>query len=520
MNPTNNLDLQGNFIAFPLAELLVEITQARLDGSLRLSSAEQKVIVYFSGGEVVFAVSNARSSRIFDMLLRENQIDKKTLSAIPNFTSDFELTEKLIENSFLSRENVNELFIRQIENILQNTLEWKSGAWIFSPLARIKESINFKIGLNKLLAEYARKLPHEAVFHRFRSLEETFTATSLNFADFNLQPHEAFMLSRFAESKLSVEEIKMFSGLPESAAFQALYTLWLGGFLVRENWNAAFNEAKIAAISSARLQIKKEAAPPVVQPKVSAPEEDSILEIPSGETTGSAAETEISLENYLERVETSITHYETLNVAVKAAPSEIKMAYFGLAKRFHPDHFHKEADASLHSRIQTAFSKIAQAYETLKTAEVRESYDFKMRKELAEREKMQDATQTEIDQQQQTDLAGDNFEQGFNHLMDDNYAEAYPFLARAAHLAPNVARYRAYFGKVLSGESSQRHKAEGELQAAVKLEPDNPTFRIMLAEFFVQYNLLKRAEGELNRLLAIFPDNNEAKNLLDTLVNK
>jgi hypothetical protein len=39
----------------------------------------------------------------------------------------------------------------------------------------------------------------------------------------------------------------------------------------------------------------------------------------------------------------------------------------------------------------------------------------------------------------------------------------------------------------------------------------------MLAEFFVQHNLPKRAEGELNRLLAIFPDNKEARVLLDSL---
>jgi hypothetical protein len=39
----------------------------------------------------------------------------------------------------------------------------------------------------------------------------------------------------------------------------------------------------------------------------------------------------------------------------------------------------------------------------------------------------------------------------------------------------------------------------------------------MLAEFFIQFNLLKRAEGELNRLLAVYPSNREARELLDSL---
>ena len=521
MTSTNNLDLQGNFIAFPLAELLVEITQARLDGSLRLSHDAQKVIIYLSDGEIVFAVSNVRSSRIFDILLRENRIDKKMLSEIPSFTSDLELAKQLVKKSLFSKADIDALFVAQIENILKDTLEWKSGAWIFSPLTRIKENINFKINLHKLLIEYARNLSNENVYHRFRSLQEIFTAKPLTTAKLNLQPHEAFVLSRFSNSKLSVKEIKMFSGLPEAKTFQILYSLWLGGFLLRENWNAAFNEAKISAILSAKVQLKKESVPTetVINQEISAPNDEIAAET-STEIKEIVVEAEISLEDYLARVEGSITNYEVLDVAVKASSNEVKMAYFGLAKRFHPDHFHKETDTSLHNRIQTAFSRIAQAYEILKIQETRESYDFKMRKELAERKKMQNATDAEINQQQQTDLAGENFDQGFSLLMDENYAEAYPFLARAAFLAPEIARYHAYFGKVLSGDSSQRHKAEGELQTAIKLEPDNPTFRVMLVEFFIEYKLLKRAEGELNRMLAIFPDNREAKNLLDSLKNK
>ena len=517
MTPTNNLDLQGNFTAFPLAELLIEISTARLDGSLRLSHEDQKVIVYFSGGEIVFAVSNARSSRIFDLLLGENKISKKTLSEIPNFTSDMELTQALVEKKLFSKAEIDALFAVQIEEIIKSAFEWNAGAWIFSPLARIKEGINFKINLHKLLIEYARKMPAEDVCERFKSADESFTAKSLMTADINLQPHEAFVLSRFADGQLTVEEIKMIGGLPESVMFQMLYTLWLGGFVTRQNWNAAFTESKISAILSASIKLKKEIAPPqitAVKKEVSPPKPNEETPVPA------ASFKEISLEDYLARIESSVTHYEVLDVAVKAASLDIKTAYFGLAKRFHPDHFHKETDAALHSRIQTAFSKIAQAYEILKTTETREVYDFKMRKEIIEREKRQNSTVEEIKQQDQTDLASENFEQGFDLLMEDKYSEAQPFLARAAFLAPNVARYRAFFGKLLSGDTSQRHKAEGELQTAVKLEPDNPAFRIMLVEFFIEYDLMKRARGELNRLLAVFPDNREAKKLLDSLQNK
>src|SRR5215210_7671960 len=97
MTAPNNLDLEGNFQDHPLAELLIEIKEARLDGSLRLSRENQKVIVYFGGGEVVFAVSNSRSARLSEILLRENKIDKSLLSENANFAGDLEFARVLIE---------------------------------------------------------------------------------------------------------------------------------------------------------------------------------------------------------------------------------------------------------------------------------------------------------------------------------------------------------------------------------------------------------------------------------------
>jgi curved DNA-binding protein CbpA len=300
---------------------------------------------------------------------------------------------------------------------------------------------------------------------------------------------------------------------------QTLYTLWLGGFLIRRGWNSTFTEHRIEAITSARLALKKEAvqtpetvrklretAPPIPQ-EIKAPESASV-------------ENKIPLEDYLERVEKSDTFYESLGVEAKAPLAKIKQSYFALAKQFHPDLFYKNADAELHRRVQKAFSVIAQAYDVLRNEDSRKSYDFKIRKELAQMQSLQNATADEIDKRKQADIAAENFDEGFNLLKDENYAEALPFLARATHLAPGVARFHAFYGRVLSADEKQRFKAESELQTAVKLEPENPIFRIMLAEFFVQYNLIKRAEGELKRFLAIAPDNDEAQALLDSLQKK
>src|SRR6185369_9784912 len=112
--------------------------------------------------------------------------------------------------------------------------------------------------------------------------------------------------------------------------------------------------------------------------------------------------------------------------------------------------------------------------------------------------------------------ASEIFEHGFNLIMEEDYEQALPYIVRAMNMAPDIGRYHAYYGKLLAMDKNQRFKAEAALQTAIRLEADNPEHRIMLAEFFIQYNLLKRAEGELNRLLAISPNNKEAKALLDS----
>ncbi|MDQ6785950.1 MAG: DnaJ domain-containing protein [Acidobacteriota bacterium] len=517
MSSQNNLEIKGNLREHPLAELLIEIFQARLTGSMRLSNAAQKTIVYFDAGDLVFAVSNSRSARLFEMFLREGKLTKEQLAAIPDFTNDIALRENLTKNERFPKEEIDALFVRQIEQILKEAFGWQEGEWIFSPLVRVKGDIRFKTNVSSLLLEFARDAPPENISRSIKSLEEVFNVKTSKPPQINLLPQEAFVLSRFEDSSLNVENVMLLSGLSDTATFNALYILWLGGYLTRQNWSSPFSDRKVAAILSANLTLIKD------EPKsdVSETKADAAQFIPAGDEAAEElpAEKTISLEEYLERTENAPNYYEIFGVASDAPTAEIKRVYFTFARRFHPDLFHRQVEAEKHLQIQNAFTKIAHAYETLKNESSREVYDFKMRKELAETENSQAASANGADpnQQKQNSQAAINFEQGYTLLMNESYADALPFLARAAHLAQDNARYHAFYGKALSADSKHKYKAEAELQTAVKLDPDNADFRLMLAEFFVQMRLLKRAEGELNRLLSISPNNEAARNLLDSL---
>jgi curved DNA-binding protein CbpA len=290
--------------------------------------------------------------------------------------------------------------------------------------------------------------------------------------------------------------------------------------LVREIQNPAFSERKVSAMSSARIVLIKDDTPSVVQPAIQFTKTKAETEAKTGAAAPGGQQ--ISAEEYLSRVERATNFYELFALTPDADATEIKQTYFGLAKRFHPDLYHKETDAKLLQRIQTAFSQLARAYETLKSESSREAYDLKVRREIEELKAVQKAGMTpeKFDLQKQNDQAAENFERGFDFLTDENYNAALPHLARAVHFAKDNARYHAFYGKALSMDERQRHKAEAELQMAIKLDGREAEYRILLAELYLQFKLFRRAESELQRLLAIHPNNREARTLLDSLRKK
>lgn len=521
MTQQNTLETNGSLNEYPLGELIVEIIQANLSGSLRLSRDAQKAVIYFKDGRVVYGVSNSKEHRLFSVLISRKKVEKGQISKYPHYANDLELGASLIAEGKLTEKDLEDAVVSQIEAILIEAMSWIEGEWLFSPLARLRSDLVYYVEVHKVLINYARCLPIQTVFERFKSVQETFLRTEADFARLHLLAHEQHVAEQFRDVPLKIADLRNMTTLPEQGLLQALYVLWLGGVLVRQDWNAAFSPLKIAQILTARLSVVKKAAT-IAGHDAPEPEAESADSKPPEAdpepVQPKAAALDITLDEYLKRAEVSETHYDVLGVSEKAPISEIKLAYFGLAKLFHPDRYHREGEAMLR-RIQVAFTKLAHAYETLKTKESRESYDYKIRKEIEAREKRRAEGLTEVPDstERKSEQGLESFEQGLLMLSEEEYESAATHLARAVHYSPENALYHAYYGKALSAFSSHRHKAEAELQSAVKLDGKNPKIRLMLVEFFIEMNMAKRAEGELKRFLEAVPGNKEAEALLRKL---
>ncbi|MEP6922863.1 MAG: DnaJ domain-containing protein [Pyrinomonadaceae bacterium] len=514
MSLPSNLEQNGKLEDFPAVELLNEAVSASLGGTFRFESAAQKIAVYLSEGEFIFAASTARQHRLVLMLTQWNALAESELVGMVNMPEP-ELAVKLVETGKLTLEAMKSYRIRQVTEILMTALGWTTGEWNFNPLVRVREDMRINVELSRILMESARQLPPDFVQKRFENDLSMFGLSPNAAPEFNLSPEEAYILSRF-EGTMNAETAAMIGGLPFEKTCRVLYSMWLGGVLYRTDYKNAFDEAIIQSIRSAKISLSPKSLP--VETKTANGKQaevpsiaDSSLKTADAKLPEISPEEEISeevqVETFLQRVETAKSFYQILGINNSLDAKAVKDAYFKLAKQFHPDKFHS-IGGTTHLRLQSAFTQLAQAYETLKDAKHRELYDFKLSKQAAisgDKSDVSQFTPEEI------------YQSGVKELQGGNYNQAVAYLNRAVQLSPNVAEYQARLGQALAINPKFRHQAEEKMQLAIRLDEKNADWRLLLAGYFIAVGLNKRAIGELDRLLAIYPNHEQAQQMLADL---
>ncbi|MFL6332238.1 MAG: DUF4388 domain-containing protein [Pyrinomonadaceae bacterium] len=363
--------MNGRLSDYPLAELVREISDARLSGALRLERERAKAVVYFDGGEVAAAVSNARALRLAEVLRRSGAVDASRIYlAVGERMSDEQTGAALLNAGLLDESGLKRLQERQAKEVLGEVLRWTDGFWSFDPRVRLAGAHAARPEVSGLLSESARNLPPELIAARMRDDEQT-VAPAEGFeekmsAGLRLLPAEAFVMSRvYAPTPLG--EVVAVSGLPEAETRRAVYVLALGGLLTRTGGSRILpSEAlKLAAQQRAAAEARatEPTLPTVERPPAVEPEPDR----------------QGTIEELLARAR-GATHYEVLGVARSAPTEEVKRAYYSHARRLHPDRFRRDADEETRQRIDAAFARIAQAYDVLKDTALRAAYDLKQAK--------------------------------------------------------------------------------------------------------------------------------------------
>ena len=487
--------MEGQLSRHPLAELIREIIDSELSGALRLSREAAKVAVYFDCGQPIYAASNLRGHRIREILKRQ-KVKSAHLENSPATATDEELIQTLTASGDLKPEELQKARSSQALDVLRTALLWTEGDWQFNQKVRIPPEMRVTLDVGRLLLETARHLPFPFVRARADDANAGYSLGSEN-TSVKLLPAESFVLSR-AQSAGDVFKLSDISanGLSEEDHLRGVYALSLAGIIHRTDWDFAFN---IRRADKAKAKRAAETAK---------------------EKSAAAQAAPSDVDAFLARMKTAKDYYEVLDVPRAATGDEIKDAYHKLARQYHPDRFH-QGDSGLRAEIGSAFARIAQAYETLSNSGQRGTYDKKrMPAPGSGTAKPEQKKEPGAPAKKEDSRAKTSFRLGMDALEQNKFDEAARLLGEAAILEPREGRYRAQYGRALTFLPNSRRVAESELQAAVAMEPNNSSFRVMLAELYQRVGLRRRAETEVTRALAHEPNNQAARALLSKLRSK
>jgi curved DNA-binding protein CbpA len=497
--------MPGKLSQNPAAELIREIAESQLTGALRLQRQRAKAVALFEAGQLLFASSNLRAHRLREILKRRGFTDAQ-LGDSSASTSDNELAAALLKSGAVTPETLAAIRSGQVCDVLRAALLWTEGSWVFDPRARLANEARVRLDVNQILLECARHLPTDFVTARFPAVPGTYSPVANTQGCPALLPTEAFVLSR-ASGGVSLNELTALSGLSEAEALRTIYALSLAGQLQRSDWPSALS-AEAARVAKTPGQRAEDRVPGPEPPT----------------TPGPAGAEPEDVDALFARLAAAKDYYEVLNVGRSATGDEVKSAYHALARLFHPDRFHQR-EAALRRNIESAFARIAQAYETLSNQSLRDGYDKKQppkvrapRRESAA--PVRPSNGGGARPAAEANRAETSFKRGMEAMQSNRHEEAIRLLAEAAMLSPREARYRAHYGHALIKQTKTRRLAEGELQAALSIDPDNTSYRVMLAELYQELGLRRRAQGELERALLADPKNQTARQLLLSLKSK
>ncbi|HEU4401060.1 MAG TPA: DnaJ domain-containing protein, partial [Candidatus Polarisedimenticolia bacterium] len=192
--------------------------------------------------------------------------------------------------------------------------------------------------------------------------------------------------------------------------------------------------------------------------------------------------------------------FQVLGVTTSAGPDDVRRAYYGLAKRFHPDRFTRE---EIKAKAEKVFSHITEAYSTLSHAETRQKYDEEqaLRKGPKAPEKGADTH----------DLARLNFRHGKDQFDKGKFGEAIPFFQNACDQDPSKSEYFHYLAVTQAKNPRWKKDAEANFLKALEIDPSNGEVYAELGALYARGGLHSKARDMFKKALEWDPNNEVAQ---------
>jgi tetratricopeptide (TPR) repeat protein len=456
-----------------LAHLLAESASRGSSGILHAIRGKHKRLICMDKGFVSHVISNVIEEQFDETLVRDGLLNPAHLAAAKAGAAGAKkkLSAYLLEQQILTSDALKRAMEGHVRQLLLSTLEWPDGLYKFDMgRPNLEGEVVVQLSAVSLLLEYAGRHPASIDEVRMRIGPPNIRPVRSRRAErllrgISLEGAAAFVLER-CDGVVELSQLVEESELIPDDVLRALYGLLLAGVLQSA-------EAEEPAPDSKEEMVGRD---------------ECLARLHQAE---------------------GADHYLVLGVDSRATASDIRKAYYFLARRFHPDRFRVGELQDLRLRVEVYFTQVTEAYNTLSDPELRSMYDTELA-ELVGRKKAQPV-------QDKRQLARENYARAKLLLKKKRLQEAVTFLENAIDLDEANATYHLELGRVLLLNPRRRSDCEDHLSKAIELDPTSTDASLALGDLFAKTDRKDQARRMYNEVLRWNPDNDEAKQRIKKL---
>lgn len=454
-----------------LSRLVAESGAKNASGILTALRGKHKRIFCFENGDVVFAASNMVEEQFEEHMKEQGWLDPADLEAARRVAEEKggSVLAVVMSGGKLTDGDLSSAMDSYIRHLMSATLMWPDGSFRFdSGRAQLDGAVTGRLNTTGFILKHVLNYPSsmDKVRVRIGPPDIRVMATS----------RVADPLRQGALDRFHLELLENCSGpvpLPDLAAkypeesdevYRTVYGMLMTGLLAPVQEAAAEKEA-----------------------------------------------TSISREEVLAWLgkEGQADHYGILGVSEDATRESIRESYYSLARKMHPDRFRSGPLQDLLGRVDSFFTYVTDAYNTLYDPDLRKEYD-RLQAELAAGRTVEEKTDTAY-------VARQNLLRGRELAERKKYNEAAGFLENALELDGDNVEILTELGKLLTLNPRRRAEGEEYLVRATALDPSYTASYMALAEFYGRTGRYDEAEAMCRKTLKWEPDHTVANRILKEL---
>jgi tetratricopeptide (TPR) repeat protein len=492
----------GTLAKTPFANILIYVLEKKLHGTLQIKNTSDEVSIYFRDGKPAKVHTSRPSKRLGEILQEMGKITPAQLTkSLDEVKRSGELHgQVLVRLGFIDTAELVAGITEQMTHKMITGFIIKDASFAFyqghdllstasSELISLETSTLIMIGLRI----YGSKININPVVGTLRD-KAFFISDTAIIEKFGFNRTERRLTNKLLNEPVTLLQLKDWPDVDNDTIKKVLYVLIM--------------TKSITVIAPDQIEETRKSIPEVnisstVPPPAAATQKVHLPEIVKIREEIRKLATELPTRNY----------YEMLGVSTDASSSEIRTAFFRLAKKFHPDKASKEGLEDLKDTFAYVFTNLSEAHSTLTDFDAKENYDKKLAAGSHQTAKINDPEEeSEEDAEVRRILESSVlFQKAMVILKQNKLEQALAMVEQAHNSCPDEAEYSAGYAylQVMLGKT-EPEKQIRIFRDAAKDSPKSENVHLFFAKVLHKAGKDGEAKEEFRKVLEINPRNIEA----------